>query len=140
MSSSRVALKKSRLQRKFVNAMRGMGDVPWPARRFKYPATACRVVLGATCQYPVDIEWERKGKVLGFFRKPLAKPLVCGTELELEPFKNRVFCPKCRWRAKKDRHFIQFTSPPKTFQESVRGVAQQASLTARRMFSRRRSG
>lgn len=31
--------KRSRLQRKYVNAMRGMQEVPWPARRFKYPAT-----------------------------------------------------------------------------------------------------
>lgn len=32
-------VKKSKLQRKYVNEMRRWSDVPWPARRFKYPPT-----------------------------------------------------------------------------------------------------
>jgi hypothetical protein len=32
-------VKTSKRQRKYVNAMRAMSEVPWPARRFKYPAT-----------------------------------------------------------------------------------------------------
>jgi hypothetical protein len=43
-----VNVKRSKLQRKYVNAMRSMSEVPWPARRFKYPPTFGNRRLRAT--------------------------------------------------------------------------------------------
>lgn len=94
-------MKKSKLQRKFVNQMRQMGDVPWPARRFKYPQTsahlATRLVAVGTCDRKVG---ETKVKTRRLKRAQTVD-VPCGGRLlaKLGSLgKRRVYCESCRAR------------------------------------------
>lgn len=96
-------MKKSKLQRKFVNQMRGMGDTPWPARRFHYPPTFANAVgalplteLG-TCKRPVGSVQVRRGKL----RRKQDVEVRCGGKVFLRRGslgKRRVFCADCKER------------------------------------------
>jgi hypothetical protein len=89
-------VKKSKVVRKELNGMRAMSEVPWPARRFKYPPTFSSLPIGASCQRNVQIDVQRRGRVLGFVRRPQARIVVCGGQPEL--IRGRVVCPRCRAR------------------------------------------
>lgn len=94
-------MKKSKRQRKFVNQMRQMGDVPWPARRFKYPPTSARLstrlVAVGTCDRKVG---ETKVKTRRL-RRAQSVDVPCGGRLlaKLGSLgKRRVYCESCRAR------------------------------------------
>lgn len=83
-------MKKSKLQRKFINQMRAMADVPWPARRFKYPPTMGGQLTGSRCPNLVDVRHRRRRGWRGLidlllFRRPVAQPVICGGPLVLHP-------------------------------------------------------
>lgn len=93
--------KKSRLQRKYVNSMRNMGDIPWPPRQFKYPATRGAAGTGAMvighCKRPIGETAVRRGKL----RRKTAEPIKCGGNVYLRRGslgKRRVYCEACRAR------------------------------------------
>lgn len=95
-------MKKSKLQRKFVNQMRGMGDIPWPARRFRYaPTFGSRMVVGR-CPRVVGEVPIRKPGMRNRMRKPVQTAVVCGGELVLVPLKG-VHCSSCRDRGRQRR-------------------------------------
>ena len=100
-------MKHSKLQRKFLNQMRSMGDVPWPARRFTYPPTFANAVgtqpttLLGTCKRPVGSVKMRRGRL----RRKQEVEVRCGGKVFLRRGslgKRRVFCADCleRKRAK----------------------------------------
>lgn len=126
--------KRSRVQRKFLNQMRGMGDVPWPARRFRYPPTMSAIETGQRCPQLVAVDWRRKPGLLGWVRKPLVHPVVCGGPLVLVPFGRRVRCSACARRAKLGRREARVLKPPTTLL-GLR-VALQAAAVAGRIFGR----
>jgi hypothetical protein len=115
--------------------MRAMSDVPWPARRFKYPPTLAAVPTGASCQRLVLVDWQRRGRLLGWIRKPLAKPIICGGPLLLVPFARKVECVVCRQRAKRERMEARILKPPTTLM-TLR-VALHAAAVAGRIFGKR---
>lgn len=127
-------IKHSKSQRKFVNQMRAMGEVPWPARRFRVAPTFASLPTGQRCPRLVAVDWKRKPGLLGWVRKPLVAPVVCGSPLELVPFKTRVRCRACDRRAKLGRREAQLLKPPKTLL-GLR-VALQAAAVAGRIFGR----
>lgn len=96
-------MKKSKLQRKFLNQMRGMGDIPWPARRFTYPPTFAGQV-GATkethighCKRPMAEVQVRRGRL----RRKSTEQVPCGGRVFLKRGslgKRRVYCEACRAR------------------------------------------
>lgn len=97
-------MKKSKLQRKFVNAMRGMADVPWPARRFKYPPTSGPLLLDRRCMNIVGVSRRRRSGWRGLvdlvrLRRPVHVPVACGAPLMLVPFNGRrrghLDCVRC---------------------------------------------
>lgn len=133
-----VSMKASRRYRKAINEMRALADVPWPARRFKYPPTMAPAVVGR-CARPVEVRWERRGRILGYVRKPLAAPVSCGGDLELVPFKGYVECASCKWRAKRHRQELRVSNPPMTAALAFRNARSSASGFASRIF-RRKSG
>jgi hypothetical protein len=133
-----VNVKRSKLQRKYVNAMRGMAEVPWPARRFKYPPTLAAVPTGHYCEAPVTLEWERRGRLLGYLRAPKPKHGICGTMLLLVPFKRHVVCPMCAHRAKVGRRLDRIESPPATAEVFARWHGRRAKQAVGRFFSRRK--
>ena len=99
-------MKHSKLQRKYLNSMRGLADVPWPARRYKYPPTAARLatrqVEVGTCDRPVD---EVKTRVKRFRRKQTVA-VPCGGRLIAKLGKlgtRRVYCENCRARKRQRR-------------------------------------
>lgn len=96
-------MKRSKLQRKFLNQMRGMGDVPWPARRFKYPPTFANEVgatprtLIGTCKRPVGSIQMRRGRL----RRKQDVEVRCGGKVYLRRGrlgKRRVVCEDCQAR------------------------------------------
>lgn len=97
--------KKSKRWRKELNQLRGMADVPWPARRFKYPPTTGKPLLtDRRCMNPLgEARRRRKGwrGVLDaiLFRRPVRQLVLCGAPLELVPFdgrrRGRLVCPRC---------------------------------------------
>lgn len=103
-------MKKSKLQRKFLNSMRQMGDVPWPARRFKYPPTFAGQLTGHRCPNLVAVRHRRRRGWrwlvdLVRFRRPIAQPVVCGGPVVLVPhganrgaFLNCLYCGPLRRR------------------------------------------
>lgn len=102
-------MKKSKLERKFINQMRGMGDIPWPARRFKYPPTFANEVGVAKethighCKRPVGEVKVRRGRL----RRKQTEAVMCGGRVFLKRGslgKRRVYCEDCRAR-KRQRRF-----------------------------------
>lgn len=130
-------VKMSKSRRKYVNQMRGMGDVPWPARRFRVSPTLSAMEIGRRCPQLVAVDWRRKPGLLGWVRKPLVMPVVCGAPLELVPFRTRVRCRACDRRAKLGRREAQILKPPAT----LLGLrfALQAAAVANRIFGRRQA-
>jgi hypothetical protein len=85
-----VNLKHSKRQRKFLNEMRGMADVPWPARRHKYPGTYQPQMTGQRCSRLVEVRRRRRRGwrgVLDWFRRlrPILQPVLCGGPVVLVP-------------------------------------------------------
>lgn len=129
--------KHSRRQRKYVNAMRQMGDVPWPPRRFKYPPTLAAVPTGGRCQKLVAVEWKRRGRLLGYVRAPQPDPKPCGAPLVLIPYGRRLECPACKFRAKRGRMLDRIEKPPATAEVYARWHARRAKAAVGRIFKRR---
>jgi hypothetical protein len=105
-----TALKRSKLQRKFLNQMRSMADVPWPARKYKYPPTFANAIGAApsthigTCKRPVGSIKMRRGR-FGKLRPKQDVEVRCGGRVYLRRGslgKRRVVCVDCleRKRAK----------------------------------------
>jgi len=99
-------MKKSKLQRKFLNQMRSMADVPWPARKYRYPPTFANAVgsgpstLIGTCKRPVGAVKMRRGR-LGRLRPKQDVEVRCGGSVYLRRGglgKRRVVCVDCRDR------------------------------------------
>lgn len=90
-------MKASKERRKFVNQMRQMGDVPWPARRFKYAPTfgGQRVVVGR-CNRKVGDTKVRPRRIAR--KRDVA--IVCGGPLVLDRRRSgrRLYCELCRDR------------------------------------------
>jgi len=83
-------LKHSKRQRKFLNQMRGMGDVPWPARATKYPGTYRPQLTGSRCPRLVEIRQRRRRGWRGLVdwarrRRPILQPVMCGGPVVLVP-------------------------------------------------------
>jgi hypothetical protein len=95
-------VKKSKIQRKFVNQMRAMGDIPWPARRFKTTPTSGRLAsrhltLAARCERKVG---EAKVKP-GRFKRKQTVDVPCGGKQIAKLGRTggrRVYCEDCRAR------------------------------------------
>jgi len=100
-------MKKSKLQRKYLNQMRGMADIPWPARRFKYPAmsgllSSRHVELAVPCDRKVG---EAKAKTSRFRRKQTVD-VPCGGKLVAKLGRSggrRIYCVDCRERKRQRR-------------------------------------
>jgi hypothetical protein len=138
-------MKKSKLQRKFVNQMRDMGDVPWPARRFKYPAT--HSVVGAakethlgSCKRPVG---ETKVRVKRLRRRQTAE-ILCGGRVFLKRGslgKRRVYCESCRARKRQRRLELRIAQRLQSrFGISPREQAREERRSTRMLSRFRRSG
>lgn len=99
-------MKTSKRQRKFLNQMRGMGDIPWPARKFKYPPTLANVV-GAnakteigTCKRAIDTVQVKRGR---FIKRKQDVEVRCGGKVYLRRGslgKRKVVCEDCQARKK----------------------------------------
>ena len=82
--------KLSRRRRKFVNSMRSMSEVPWPARQTKYPGTYQPLMTGERCPRLVEIRHRRRRGWRGVLdwlrrRKPIQQPVLCGGPIMLVP-------------------------------------------------------
>lgn len=104
-------MKRSKRQRKFVNSMRAMGDVPWPARRFRYPPTFAgaalmkRVVVGR-CERKLGESVVRRG----WRRKRVPVEQRCGGTLVLRRGtlgRRRVYCVSCKERTARRRRVVR---------------------------------
>lgn len=87
--------------------MRNLGEMPWPARRFRTAPTFSRLTTTARCKRVVGtIPRRRRGwrglVDLALFRKPLLQTVACGQHLELVPFEGRTRCPSCDANEKRD--------------------------------------
>lgn len=91
-------VKRSKSQRKFLNQMRGMGDVPWPARRFKVAPTFGGVRVVGQCQRVLGVTKIRRGRL----KRREDAMVVCGGPIVLEPFKG-AWCVDCRNRKRQAR-------------------------------------
>ena len=94
-------VKRSRAQRKFLNEMRGMGDVPWPARRFKVPPTFGGLRVVGQCQRELGVTKIRRGRL----KRRADAVVVCGGQIVLEPFKG-AWCVDCKQR-RSDERFLE---------------------------------
>lgn len=136
-------MKKSKLQRKFVNQMRGMGDVPWPERKHKYPATSARLskrlVPVGTCDRKVG---ETKVKTRRL-KRAQSVDVPCGGRLLAKLGKlgkRRVYCENCRERERQRKFELRL----KRRLEQRFGIslqeAREQTRTTRMLNKFRRSG
>lgn len=136
-------MKHSKRQRKFLNQMRGMGDVPWPARRYKYPPTLHpeahrRLTLVGTCKRPVGEQTVKTGRL----KRKRVETVVCGGNVYVRRRSNgghRVFCEDCRARREQARTLRRLA------QRFARLAPREQAVEQRREASRmkrllRRSG
>lgn len=85
--------------------MRGMGEIPWPTRRFKYPptfGTTLGVLHVGSCKRQVSERQVRRGKL----RRKATEQIACGGRVFLQRSrmgKRRVYCESCRARGQQRR-------------------------------------
>lgn len=120
---SLTSQKKSKLQRKYVNAMDQMADVPKSPRKFKYPPTF-RNVIGASrethighCKREIGESTVRRGRL----RRKTTEKVVCGGRVFLRRGRNgkrRVYCESCKQRKqvrrmvrKLEQRYNRFATP-----------------------------
>lgn len=138
-------MKKSKLQRKYVNQMRAMGDVPWPARRFKYPATLSGEVGSmkethiGSCKRPVGETKVSHGRL----RRKKSAQVLCGGRVFLKRGslgKRRVYCESCRARKRQRRFELRIQQQIQSrFGHALRPALEERRST--RMLAKfRRSG
>jgi len=137
-----VNTKTSRLQRKYLNSMRSMADVPWPARRYKYPPTAARLasrlVPVGTCERTVGETQVKLGRLR---RKHLAA-VPCGGRLiaKLGSLgRRRVYCESCRAREKQRKYEFRMRRRLERFGFSLQAPRDERRST-RLLNKFRRSG
>ena len=134
-------MKKSKRQRKFLNQMRGMGDVPWPARRFKYPPTLS--VVGAaqheqigTCNRAVGETKVRRGKL----RRKQTVEIRCGGKVFLKRGtlgKRRVYCADCRDRKQANKRALRMQQRVNRLSPREQQIEQRREVSRFRRFVRR---
>jgi hypothetical protein len=135
-------MKKSKLQRKFINQMRSMGDIPWPARAHRYPPTFANA-LGAAkethigaCKRPVAEVQVRSGKL----RRKKTAEVPCRGRVFLKRGslgKRRVYCESCRARERQRKFDLRM----KRRLEQRFGIAiQSPAKRGSRLNRLRRSG
>jgi hypothetical protein len=136
-------MKKSKLQRKYLNSMRGMGDIPWPARRFKYPPTSARL---ASRQIPVGTCERKIGETKvkqGRLKRAQSVDVPCGGRLIAKLGKlgkRRVYCEACRDRDRRRKFMLRLEQQARRF-----GIAPEVAVREERRSTRmlnkfRRSG
>lgn len=136
-------MKNSKLQRKYLNAMRGMADVPWPQRKYKYPPTfsrlASRQIVVGTCDRKVDEAKIKRGR----FKRAQAVDIPCGGRLiaKLGSLgKRRVYCESCRARAKQRKFEHRIKLQLQTRFGIVEREQSEQRRSARMLSKFRRSG
>jgi hypothetical protein len=138
-------MKKSKVYRKAVNQMRALSDVPWPARRFKYPPTFARLstqhqlVLQERCTRPVGETKVRSGRL----KRKRSVPVLCGGKriVKLGNSKRRVYCEDCRARKRQQRLERRLELHLKSrFGIEPRVAAREERRTTRMLAKFRRSG
>jgi hypothetical protein len=95
-------MKTSKLQKKFLNQMRQMGDVPWPERRYRYAPTLGSwdrkvIFTGQLCQRQVGEAEVKRGRL----RRKQTIAVPCGGRLIAnlgQGSRRRVYCEACRDR------------------------------------------
>jgi hypothetical protein len=97
-------VKLSKRRRKFVNSMRSMSDVPWPARRFRYPPTSGPLLTNQRCLNVVGRSRRRRRGWRGLvdlvrLRKPVEFDVLCGVPLAIVPHsairRGHLRCVRC---------------------------------------------
>lgn len=138
-------MKRSKLQRKYVNQMRAMSEVPWPARKFTYPPTFGRgssrhLTLPVRCERKVG---ETKVKTSRLKRKQTVD-VPCGGKLIAKLGRTggrRVYCESCRARNKQQRLERRLELQLKSrFGIEPRVAAREERRTTRMLAKFRRSG
>ena len=138
-------VKHSKLQRKYVNQMRTMGDVPWPARAYTYPPTfsvvgAARRTHVGSCKRPVG---ETRVRVKRWRRKQAAE-ILCGGRVFLQRGslgRRRVFCEACRARKQQRRLELRIQRQIQSrFGHALRESPRASSRSTRMLAKFRRSG
>lgn len=138
-------MKKSKLQRKFLNQMRSMGDVPWPERKFKYPPTFGRLssrhlTLAAKCERKVG---ETKVKT-GRLKRKQKVDVPCGGKLIAKLGRTggrRIYCESCRERNRQRKLERRLELQLKSrFGIEPRVAAREERRTTRMLAKFRRSG
>jgi hypothetical protein len=125
--------------------MRAFADVPWPARRFKYPPT--HSVVGAaketrigSCKRPVAEVQVRRGKL----RRRSTEQVPCGGRVFLKRGslgKRRVYCENCRARKRQRQLELRIAQRLQSrFGISLRQQAREESRSTRLLSKFRRSG
>jgi len=139
---SLTSQKKSHRQRKFVNEMRSMADVPWPARKHKYPATYGgshrAAVLVGTCSRTVG---EQKVRTKRFRRKE-TQVVKCGGPVYVRRNRlgrHRAWCEHCRARKQQRRMIAQLQQRARRFAPpAVQAAEDRKSVRLLRRFQRSR--
>lgn len=130
-------MKASKVRRKELTALRNMGDVPWPARRYRYaPTFGGRMVVGRCPQVVGEVPVRKPG-VRNRLRKPVRTSVVCGGEIVLVPFKG-VHCSSCRDRRGQRREMQRALKSMQSVRVHSREPVRESSLKGlSRFFSRR---
>ena len=132
-------MKKSKLQRKFVNQMRSMGDIPWPARRFKYPTTSAeavsRVVHVGQCSRKVG-ETKTKRRRLSRAR---TVDVACGGRLiaKLGRNRRRVYCEDCRERKAQRKQALRLEQKINRLSPREAVAQERRTVSALKRFRRK---
>lgn len=94
-------MKASKIRRKQLNSLRGMGDVPWPARAYRVTPTfaqgAKKVFHVGTCERQVGETQVKRGRL----RRKTTEAIPCGGRLIARlgrGSRRRVYCESCRAR------------------------------------------
>jgi hypothetical protein len=129
-------MKASKLRRKEFN--RAMAALPFPRapRQFAIAPTFAGTTTDITCPRLVKVQWKRR-RLFGWVRKPLGKPVACGTPLELVPYRRKLRCPACAREAKRLRHERLTLNPPAYGKQAVTNMLTAVSIGMARMFKRR---
>lgn len=129
-------MKASKVRRKELNAMRNMGDVPWPARRFRIAPLAARPAVVAKCPQLVgEVPVKRPG-LRNKLKKPVRTSVVCGGDIVLVPLRG-VHCVSCRDRRGQQRQLQRAIKSMQSVRVHSREPLREQSVGRLRSLLRR---
>ena len=136
-------MKKSKIRRKQLNALRQQSDVPWPARKYTLAPTTSdavttKILVGQCSRKVAEQQLETKTKLRR--KKVETVDVPCGGLVYVKRGslgKRRVFCEACRDRKAQRKLALRFQKRAARLSPKEQAAEQRKEVSRLRRFMRK---